>query len=147
MAGVASKVERETTGYAPHEHRPLGAYAGLTAAFAAALAGALAGVATHKLTRLLAKDRVTSFLRAPFARYQEPAGHGELEEAARGTGLRLAIGELLICPYCLAQWVAAGFAVSFAAAPRTARFIGGMYAAQTLSDFLQLAYKTAEDRA
>jgi len=168
MAGVASKVERETTGYAPHEHRPLGAYAGLTAAFAAALAGslaglrasgrelperpsaadiALAGVATHKLTRLLAKDRVTSFLRAPFARYQEPAGHGELEEAARGTGLRLAVGELLICPYCLAQWVAAGFAVSFAAAPRTARFIGGMYAAQTLSDFLQLAYKTAEDRA
>src|SRR5829696_3198303 len=134
MAGVASEVERETAGYAPHEHRPLGAYAGLTAAFAAAFAGslaglrasgrelperpsaadiALAGVATHKLTRLLAKDRVTSFLRAPFARYQEPAGH----------------------------------AVSFAAAPRTARFIGGMYAAQTLSDFLQLAYKTAEDRA
>ena len=44
MAGVASKVERETTGYAPHEHRPLGAYAGLTAAFAAALAGSLAGL-------------------------------------------------------------------------------------------------------
>jgi hypothetical protein len=125
MANVTSEVEREVAGYAPHEHRPLGAYTGLTAAFAAALAGAL----------------------APFARYQEPAGHGELEEAARGTGLRLAIGELLICPYCLAQWVAAGFAVSFAAAPRTARFIGGMYAAQTLSDFLQLAYKAAEDRA
>jgi hypothetical protein len=103
-------------GLCPHEHRPLAAYTGLTAAFAAALAGslaalrasgrelperpsaadiALAGVATHKLTRLLAKDRVTSFLRAPFARYQEPAGHGELEEAAHGTGLRLAVGEPL----------------------------------------------------
>jgi hypothetical protein len=47
---------------------------------------ALAGIATHKVTRLIAKDRVTSFIRAPFTRYQEPAGHGELEEAARGTG-------------------------------------------------------------
>lgn len=168
MVSVTSEVEQQVSGYAPHEHRPLAAYAGLTAAFAAAFGGslaalqasgrelperpsaadiALAGVATHKVTRLLAKDRVTAFIRAPFTRYQEPAGHGELEEAARGTGARLAIGELLVCPYCLAQWVAAGFAVGLAAAPRTTRFVAGMYAAETLSDFLQLAYKAAEDRA
>ena len=154
--------------YAPHEHRPLAAYTGLTAAFGAAFAGSLAalrasgrelperpaaadiavaGIATHKVTRLIAKDRVTSFIRAPFTRYQEPAGHGELEEAPRGTGARLAIGELLVCPYCLAQWVAAGFAIGLAAAPRTTRFVAGMYAAETVSDFLQLAYKAAEDRA
>lgn len=30
----------------------------------------LAGVATHKLSRLIAKDNVTSFLRAPFTRFQ-----------------------------------------------------------------------------
>jgi Protein of unknown function (DUF1360) len=52
---------------------------------------ALAGTATHKVTRLIAEDGVTSFIRAPFTRYQEPAGHGELEEAARGIGLGLAI--------------------------------------------------------
>jgi hypothetical protein len=90
---------------------------------------------------------VTSFIRAPFTRYQEPAGQGELEEAARGTGPRLAIGELLVCPCCLSQWVAAGFAVGLAAAPRTTRFVVGVYAAETVSDFLQLAYKAAEDRA
>jgi hypothetical protein len=156
------------TAYAPHEHRPLAAYAGLTAAFGAALGGsllglraggrelperlpasdlALAGIATHKVSRLLAKDKVTSFLRAPFTRYEEPAGHGELEEAPRGTGLRYAAGELLVCPYCLAQWVAAGFAVGLVAAPRTTRLIAGIYAAETISDFLQLAYKAAEDRA
>jgi hypothetical protein len=154
--------------YARHEHRPLAAYTGPTAAFGALFPGslaalrasgrdlpqrpsaadiALAGIATHKMTRLLAKDRVTSFIRAPFTRYQEPAGHGELEEAPRGDGARLAIGELLVCPYCLGQWVAAGFAVGLVAAPRTTRLVAGMYGAETLSDFLQLAYKAAEDRA
>jgi hypothetical protein len=156
-------------GYAPpHEHRPLGAYTGMTAAFGALFGGSLAafrasgrelperlspgdlllaGVATHKVSRLLAKDKVTSFIRAPFTRFQEPAGHGELEEAPRGTGLRYATGELLVCPYCVAQWVAAGFAVGLVAAPRTTRLVAGVYAVQTLSDFLQLAYKAAEDRA
>jgi hypothetical protein len=168
MASIAEPIQEAASGYAPSEHRPLGSYAGLTAAFGAALGGsllalrasgrelperpsaadlALAGIATHKVTRLLSRDRVTAFIRAPFTRYQEPAGHGELEEVARGTGVRLAVGELLVCPYCLAQWVAGGFAVGLAAAPRTTRFIAGMYAAETLSDFLQLAYKAAEDRA
>jgi hypothetical protein len=157
-----------TSGYAPAEQRPLAAYAGLTLAFGAAVGGALAGlrasgrelperlsagdlalagIATHKVSRLLARDKVTSFLRAPFTRYQEPAGHGELEEAPRGTGLRYAVGELLVCPYCLAQWVAAGFGVGLVAAPRATRLVAGIYAAETLSDFLQLAYKAAEDRA
>ena len=163
-----ARSEDAVAGYARHEHRPLAGYAGLTAAFGAAMTAALvglraagrhlperpsppdlllAGVATHKVSRLLAKDRVTSFMRAPFTRYQEPAGHGELEEQPRGHGLRLAVGELLVCPYCLAQWVAAGFAVGLVAAPRTTRFLAGLYVAETLSDFLQLAYKAAEDRA
>jgi hypothetical protein len=144
------------------EHRPLGGYAVLSgtlaAAFAGALAGAelperlsgrdivLAGVATHKLSRLLAKDKVTSFLRAPFTRFQEPAGKGELEEQPRGTGLRLATGELLVCPYCVAQWIAAGFAVGYVRAPRLTRLLAGMYTAYAISDALQFAYLAAEER-
>jgi hypothetical protein len=150
------------------EQRPLGGYAILSGAFAAALAGALAaarpsgrelperlplqdvvlaGVATHKVSRLIAKDKVTSFLRAPFTRFQEKAGHGELEEEARGSGLRLATGELLICPYCLAQWVAGAFAVGYVYAPRTTRLLAGMWTAHTVADALQLAYSAAEKRA
>lgn len=156
-------------GYAPdHEHRPLAGYATLSAAFSAAFAGSLVaaqrhagelparvetrdivlmGVATHKVTRLLAKDRVTSFLRAPFAEYQDRAGHGELEEKARGRGLRLATGELIICPYCLAQWVVGGFAVGMVAAPRLTRLLAAMWTAEAISDFAQLAYHAAEERA
>jgi hypothetical protein len=103
------------------------------------------GLATHKLSRLIAKDRVTSFLRAPFVRYVEPAGHGEVEEEPRGEGLRLAIGELLVCPYCLGQWLAGGFAVGLVGAPDLTRLIAFVYSTETVADFLQLAYRAAED--
>jgi hypothetical protein len=107
---------------------------------------ALLGVGTHKLSRLLAKDRVTSFLRAPFTRYEESGGPGEVEETARGTGLRRATGELLVCPNCLGLWVASGFTLSFLFAPRTTRTLAAMLAVLTASDVLQLAYAKAEGR-
>jgi Protein of unknown function (DUF1360) len=46
-------------------------------------------VATHKLSRTITKDKVTSFVRAPFTRLEGPAGHGELDEKPRGDGVRL----------------------------------------------------------
>jgi hypothetical protein len=155
-----------TAGYAEGEERPLASYAVLSGAFCAALGGALAlarargrdidrptvpdvvlhGLATQKLSRLIAKDKATSFLRAPFARYQDAAGHGELDEAPRGHGLRYAVGELLVCPYCLAQWVAGAIAVSHVFAPRATRLLSAMWAAQALADGAQLAYSAAERR-
>jgi hypothetical protein len=144
------------------EHRPLAGYAALSATLAAAFAAGLvkaplperigaqdivlAGVATHKLSRLLAKDKVTSFLRAPFTEFQEPSGKGEIEEKPRGRGLRLATGELLVCPYCVAQWIAAGFAVGFVRAPRLTRLLAGMYTMYAISDGLQFAYLAADEK-
>jgi hypothetical protein len=161
---VRRAVPDPTAGYAPGEQRPLGAYAVLTAAFFAALGGSLAaarasgreidrpgaldlvlhGLATQKVSRLIAKDKVTSFLRAPFTRFQEASGQGEVEEAARGDGLRLAVGELLVCPYCVAQWVAGGIAVGHLFAPKTTRFLSAMWAAQGIADGVQLAYSAGE---
>jgi hypothetical protein len=40
--------------------------------------------AAHKLSRLLAKDPVTSPLRAPFTSYQGTQGPAELKEEVRG---------------------------------------------------------------
>lgn len=48
---------------------------------------ALLGVATHKVTRLVTKDWVTSPLRAPFTEYQGSAGAGEVIERSRGAGV------------------------------------------------------------
>jgi hypothetical protein len=150
------------------EHRPLGAYAILTGAFGAAMAASLiaapkagrplperlsltdvllTGIATHKVSRLIAKDKVTAYLRAPFTRFQEPAGHGEVEEEPRGTGLQLAVGELLVCPYCVAQWVAGGFTAGLVYAPRVTRLLAGMWTAYAIADAAQLAYSAAEERS
>ena len=53
---------------------------------------ALLGVATHKLSRIVAKDRITGILRAPFVSYIRSAGHGEVEEEPRGRGFQRGIG-------------------------------------------------------
>ncbi len=106
------------------------------------------GAATHKLSRLLTKAKATSFLRAPFTELEEPCGSGEVEEKPRDvTGLRRALGELLVCPYCMGQWVSAGFVAGLVLAPRPTRLVAASYSAQSLADFLQLAFKAAEDRA
>ncbi|HEX4306974.1 MAG TPA: DUF1360 domain-containing protein [Solirubrobacterales bacterium] len=119
-----------TDGYAPSEKRPpLLAYSVLMAIFNGLFAAA-----------------VTSPVRAPFTELEGSGGPGELEERARGKGVRLAIGELLVCPYCIALWVVAGFSVGLLLAPRLTRFVASVFSALTLSDFLQIAYKAAEDK-
>jgi Protein of unknown function (DUF1360) len=149
------------------EPRPLGPYGLLAGIFAVAVGGSLValrmtgkhlpkriragdvllgGVATHKLSRLLAKDKVTSFLRAPFTEYQGPGGPGEVEEKPRGSGLRYATGELLVCPYCLGLWVATAYGLGHVAAPRATRLAGFVLTALTISDSLQIAYKAAEEK-
>lgn len=105
----------------------------------------LIGVATHKASRLLTKDRVTSVVRAPFTRHQGDGGPGEVEEAAQGTGLRLATGQLLVCPYCIGMWVAAAATAGLIVAPRFTRWTSAVLVAVTASDFLQIAYKKAEE--
>src|SRR5689334_609196 len=107
---------------------------------------ALAGVATHKASRLIAKDRVTAPLRAPFAEFEGEGGPGEVEESPRGSGVRRAIGELLVCPFCLAQWVATALLGGLAVVPRATRFVCSIFAAVTISDFLQILYKGSEEK-
>ncbi|HEX5307573.1 MAG TPA: DUF1360 domain-containing protein [Solirubrobacteraceae bacterium] len=165
--GASVKLSALASHYAPGQERPLGSYAVLTGAYGAGLIGSLValrardrelperltagdvlliGVATHKLSRLVAKDKVTSFIRAPFTRFQEASGQGEVEEEPCGYGLRLAVGELLVCPYCLGQWVATALTLGLVGAPRLTRLVGTVFVAHTVSDFLQVAYRAAEDR-
>jgi hypothetical protein len=155
-------------GYAPPAERPpLLSYAVFIAIFNALFGGALLaarrrgrslpetvrpldvvsiGIASHKLSRLISKDKVTSPLRAPFTELEGKGGPAELEEKSRGRGARKAIGELLICPYCLGLWVVAAFSVGLLFAPRLTRFIASVFSALTISDFLQIAYKAAEEK-
>ena len=143
----------------------LSEYAGLVAIFSALLAGvtivaaasprrdekelglvdlALLGVATHKLSRIVAKDRVTSPLRAPFARFIERGSPGEVEEESRGTGAQKAIGDLVTCPYCLSPWIATVLALGLLKAPYLTRIICGLFTSVAISHFLHQSYAIAD---
>ena len=60
--------------------------------------------------------------------------------------MRRAIGELLICPYCLGLWTSGAFHAGLLFAPRVTRVAASTLTALTISDFLQIAYKAAEER-
>lgn len=161
MSVVLDRVRGLKDAYAHGEDRPLGDYTLLMAAYTTAAAGlvgaarllrrnppdrvgvgdvVLLTVATHKLSRLVAKDSITSPIRAPFTRYVGPAGDGELTEEVRGHGWRHGVGELLTCPFCLAVWVSTGFTAGLVFAPRVTRMVATTFAVVAGSDALQLAY-------
>ena len=105
---------------------------------------ALLGVATHKLSRLVAKDRITGIIRAPFVNYIRSAGAGEVEEEPRGRGIQRGIGTLVSCPYCMGPWSATALAFGFLFAPRVTRFFAGILGGVAISDFLHRAYLAAK---
>jgi len=80
-------------------------------------------------------------LRAPFTRYKESAGAGEVNEEARGKGMQRALGDLLTCPWCIGPWVAALLALGLVTAPRPTRIVATVSSAVALSDFLHHAYE------
>jgi Protein of unknown function (DUF1360) len=108
---------------------------------------ALTGVATHKLTRIISKDSVTSPLRAPFTRYKEPGGPAEVMEEVRGKGVRHAVGELVTCPFCLSPWIATALTGGLVVAPRFTRAVTAVFSAVAISDHLQLTYAESQKAA
>jgi hypothetical protein len=97
-------------------------------------------VATHKLARLIAKDGVTTPLRAPFTDFEGNAGSAEVNETPRVEPVRHVVGELLSCPFCLAPWIATGYVATLALSPRLARAGAAVFGIVGGADFLQHAY-------
>ena len=108
----------------------------------------LLSIGTYKLSRLIAKDRIMSFARATFTRFQaESERPGEVSEEPRGEGLQHAIGELLVCPYCLGQWIGTAFLITYLREPRLARTIASAFAIVAGSDLLQETWVAVDKRA
>ena len=156
-------------GYAPDKPVAMSGHAALTAIFNGSVAAfalaqrrsgrqlpehvpagdlVLLSIGTYKLSRLIAKDRVMSFARAPLTRLKgESERPGEVSEEPRGSGMRHAVGELLVCPYCLGQWVGTGFLVTYLRDPRLARTIASAFTIVAGSDLLQEAWVAVDKRA
>jgi Protein of unknown function (DUF1360) len=161
MGALPSTSTSLFAGYGAGEEMPLGGYATLLGAYSLAVCSflwrvdragrlpsrphfddiILAGVATHKLARIVTRDRATAPIRAPFTQYVASLGHGEVKETSRGRGLRRAIGDLLTCPFCTGPWIAGALFGGLSVAPRVTRFIAGLFAAVALSDALHHAYE------
>ncbi|GAA2088243.1 DUF1360 domain-containing protein [Actinomadura alba] len=160
MKSVVSAGREQRREYAGDDDRPLGSYLGTLGLYGLTLGviGAAARLtgrrppsvsvwdvvlmtgATHRLSRLLSKGVVTSPLRAPFTRFEGPSGPAELTEKARGSGVRHAVGELITCPFCVAQWVGTAYAAGLVFAPDATRLAGATMTAVAGSDWLQLGY-------
>ncbi|MEU9475904.1 DUF1360 domain-containing protein [Streptomyces sp. NPDC048191] len=107
----------------------------------------LLGAGTYKASRLLARDRITSFLRAPFTRRADEGEANEVIDEPRGHGIRRAGGDLLSCPFCISAWAAGTLMCSYAAAPRLTRLVCGGLGAVTVADWLQYAWTWTQQTA
>lgn len=165
---VKARLGEEQSAYADGEDRPLASFSAVMAIYLAVV-GVLAlvvrrsgrslpasvglgdtvliSVATHRLSRTIAKDPVTSPLRAPFTRFQGTSGEAELAEEVRGTGARKAMGELLTCPFCIGQWVATALVFGLILAPRATRLVAALFTSLTVADLLQFGYDKVQQEA
>ncbi len=154
----------EWTGELGREPLPLEGYAALLAVYGAGLAGILAwaarnertlqdisftdllalGVGSHKLARMISKDRVVTVLRQPFTEYDGTDGAlpGEASESARrdrGSFVQ-AVGELLSCPYCTTTWAATALFGTYLADNKLGRTLGSFLSTLSLADMMQSFY-------
>jgi hypothetical protein len=144
---------RDAVGRSGSDQRPLPEYATLAGVYGGALAGFLVlarnrlpqrigfgdlariGLASYKLGRLVAKDDVTAFVRAPVTEGQESG-----EEEPKGEGIQRALGELVTCPYCTGVWAAAGLTYGLVLFPRQTRVVTTIFGSQAVADFLNAAF-------
>ena len=93
------------------------------------------GVATFALSKLVAKEKVDSWVREPFVEVQ-PDG----ERRPKGRGLRYAVGELLTCTRCVGTWSALGLVALRVTRPREARVVNAVLGASAVNDWTQAGF-------
>lgn len=137
-------------------------YAGLTTGFAGAVLGSvvaaaragrlpdrpalgdvlLLGAAAHAVSRVVARERVTSVVRRPFVEHETDGREHPAPE-----GVRRAVGELVTCPSCLGMWASGAGVVGLAWSPSATRAVATVFAVDAVSDVLHVAYRAARTRA
>jgi hypothetical protein len=83
-------------------------------------------LATFRITELITCDSITRFMREPFirrAKVRQADGTVEEEVQPAGSGFRKAVGELVVCSWCIGVWVGTLLAYFYLWAPRPARVL------------------------
>jgi hypothetical protein len=93
------------------------------------------GIATSAYTRVVTEQKVEEWLRRPFV--EEPAGGAR---RPRGTGLRYAVGELLLCTRCTGAWVGLGLVGLRVTVPRAGRLAAATGTIEAINDVAQAGF-------
>jgi hypothetical protein len=99
------------------------------------------GAATFALSKVIAKEKVGTWVREPFVE------EGEGDSQPRGEGVRAAVGELLTCSRCVGAWSAAAVVGLRLASPDAGRAVTGVLAASAANDFLHAAFNWVTAKA
>ena len=93
------------------------------------------GVATFALAKMIAKEKVETWVRHPFVE-ELPDG----ERRPKGRRLRYAVGELLTCTRCMGAWSSLALVGLRVTRPREARVVATLLGASAVNDFLQAGF-------
>lgn len=99
-------------------------------------------IATFALADVLAKEKVSTWLREPFV--EEGQDHKPVQP--EGTGMRRAIGELLTCTRCVGTWSALGLVGLRTASPAAGRTATAVLALTGTNDVMQSAFRLLGER-
>lgn len=102
----------------------------------------LLGLATMRLGRMVAYDRVAEPIRQPFAKtVPDDYGAGMTVEA-RGKGVRQSLGQLISCPICAGTWIAAGLVYGLHMLPNPTRVFLAITATTGVAEMLNAITET-----
>lgn len=102
------------------------------------------GLASHRIGRMMAYERVAAPLREPFtATVRDSTGVDETV-VARGKGAQWVFGELVSCPTCVATWAALGMYLGLTVLPGPTRALMHVLAAVGVSELVNGAVEQLE---
>ena len=93
------------------------------------------GMAAFALSKLIAKEKVESWVREPFVE-ELPDG----ERRPKGRRLRYAVGELLTCTRCVGAWTSLGLVGLRLKRPRAARVLTAILGTSAVNDWMQSGF-------
>jgi hypothetical protein len=101
----------------------------------------LLGIATYRLGRLIAYDKIAETYRKPFTQtVEDSSGMGKTVVPKKQiSGFARAIGELVSCPICAGTWVAAGLTYGLYLFPRPTRIFLTMMSSVGIAELLNAA--------
>jgi hypothetical protein len=139
------------------------AYAGLSGLFVALLAAfalrererhenlnlqpfdlALLGLATTRLGRMAAYDKVFETWRLPVTETRSDQSGAGKTVVPKGHGIQRALGELITCPICAGTWAAAALVYGLRLAPRFTRALLAIMSAVSAAEVLNSAIEALE---